>query len=209
MGGFFSLDGPFARFGNMLADILILSFLWIVFSIPIFTIGASTTALYYVATRRVSDKEGYIFRDFFKSFKNNFKVATIVWLIILVVGIVLAINIRNIDMMGNLRGIFLPLQLCFFLELSMLTIYIFPIIARFDMSIKELFKNSFFMANRHLVTTVFCVLTGISIFIIGYVTIIFFLVGMGVYVMVTSYLFVRVFKKYRPELDVDDYESLR
>ena len=203
MFSFFNMDGPFYKFGSLIADIMILSFYWIIFSIPLFTIGTSTTALYYVMTRRISNREGYLFRDFWTSFKSNFKQTTIIWLIFLLVFYILFINIRNIDLLGNMRNIVYPVQIVLLIEVVMCGMYIFPINARFEINLKNSFKTAFFMANRHFLTTVLCALAAATIFVVSYSTFIFFLVAMGVYVFLTSHLFLRIFKKYRPEIDQD------
>ena len=204
MSGFFSLDGPFARFGNMLADILVLSLLWIFFSIPLFTSGAATTALFYVSTRRISHRERYMFRDFWKSFCKNFKQATACWLLILLVATVLFINITNIEVLGPIGHFLLPVKLCIALEVYIISLYVFPLIARFEMSFIEIFKTAFFMANRHLLTTLGLIFIGVGVFLISALTMIFLLMAMGTYVFLASHLIMRVFKKYRPEIDCDE-----
>lgn len=204
MGGFFSLDGPFYKFGSMLADVMILSFVWLFFSIPIFTIGASTTALFYVTTRRISNKEGYLLRDFWKSFRQNFLQATACWMLLVLLFIILLINIRNINIIGTMRVVVLPFQYCFALELFLMSIYVFPIIARFDLKFKELVKTAFFMANKHIFTSITCVVTGGAIWVGIYYYPLFAVIAIGVYAFAISYFIMRVFKKYRPEMDKDD-----
>ena len=214
MGGFFNMDGPFYRVGNALADIMILSLLWIVFSIPIITIGASTTALYYVTTRRLADKQGYITSDFFLAFKQNFKVATILWLIWLLIFVII---IANISMMigeeeitfGPSLAFLFPAQIVILIELFFMAQYIYPINARFDMGVIQVLKSAFFMANRHLLTTITCLVTG---FVIIWISLDFFqpllLMAMGIHAYATSYFIMRIFKRYRPEMDAPD-ESLK
>jgi len=203
MSGFFNMDGPFYRIGALIADVMILNFYWILFSLPLFTIGASTTALYYVMTRRISDREGYLFRDFWTSFKSNFKQATIIWLIFLAALTILLINIQNINLIGNIKTFVYPVQIFFLLELILCYLYILPIIARFEISLKDSFKTAFFMANRHPLTSVCCIVIGCAVLLASYITIILSLAAMGLYVFLTSYLFIRVFRKYRPEIDQD------
>ncbi len=204
MGGFFSIDGPFYRIGNIVADIMILSFVWLFFSIPLFTIGASTTALFYVVTRRISNKEGYLMRDFWTSFKGNFKQATLSWLVIVLLFIIILINLLNINAIGSMKSIIFPFQICFMIELSLLTIYIFPIIARFDMSFKETFKTAFFMANKHIFTSILCLVASAAVLLASYIYPLFAVVAMGTYAFAVSYLIIKVFKRYRPEMDADD-----
>ena len=89
MGGLFDLDSPVMRFLSKMADLIILNLLAFVCCLPIFTIGASMTALHYVLLKIVRNEEGYVVRGFFKAFKSNFKQATVIWLILLAVLFVL------------------------------------------------------------------------------------------------------------------------
>ena len=87
MKNLFNIFNPDNKIANFLTKIMYLAwlnFLWLLCSLPIVTIGASTTAVYYTAMRMARDDEGYIARDFFHSFKENFLQATGVWLIVLV-----------------------------------------------------------------------------------------------------------------------------
>ena len=53
MGNFFSTDGPLFEGMAYIINIIYVSVLWILFSIPIITIGASSTALYYTDRKSV------------------------------------------------------------------------------------------------------------------------------------------------------------
>ena len=81
MKKFFSDSNPLIRGLTKLADLMWLNALFIVTSLPIITIGASTAALYYETMRIVAGEESYITKDYFRAFKENFKKATIIWLI--------------------------------------------------------------------------------------------------------------------------------
>lgn len=70
---FFSVDSPLYRFLSKLLDVIRLNFLWILFSIPLVTIGASTVAALSVALKMADDEEGYIGRSFLKAFRENWK----------------------------------------------------------------------------------------------------------------------------------------
>ncbi|MDR2938866.1 MAG: DUF624 domain-containing protein [Clostridiales bacterium] len=210
MGNFFGLDSPFTRFGNILSDILILSFLWIFCSLPLFTIGASTTALYYTTTKIVTDRDGYIFKDFFKSFKRDFLKATGAWLLILLITFIIYSTLVNMDFIsetipilnGFIRTVYISMLVLFFIELCMFTVFVFPILSRFELSFKSLLATSLFMANRHLLTTVLCFALFAAIFFIGVFVLPFILlVSMGIYAYLSSWLLVRAFKKYKPEID--------
>jgi len=207
---FFSLDGAFSRYGTFVADTLILSFLWIFFSIPIFTIGAATSAMYYVSTRRIADREGYISSDFWAAFKANFKKATLFWLLILVVMSILAFNIWLMlgdfiaeGTLGGIMAIVLPAQFVIMLQITFVSIFIFPMTARFEMGFLQTLKSSFIMANRHFLTSITCTVLLVGLIIGGLYFIVILFAVPGIYAMLTSYMIMRIFKRYRPEIDKD------
>ncbi len=81
---FFSVDSPLYRFLSKMVDVLKLNFLWILFSLPLLTVGASTVAAMSVALKMTDDEEGYIGKSFVKAFKENWKQGTLLWLITVV-----------------------------------------------------------------------------------------------------------------------------
>ena len=203
MRDFFSLDGPFNKYGTVLADILILSLMWLFFSLPLFTVGAATSALFYVTTRRIANREGYVTQDFWIAFKANFRKATVIWIMLVLLAFLLVFNLLNIGAVGNLRVIIFPVQIIILVQTVFMTVYIFPMLSRFDMDIKQVLKSSFFMANRHLPTSLTCVVLLFGVFISIWFMPIMFFVAPGLYGLLSSYMVMRVFKKYRPEMDRD------
>ena len=96
---------------NRIVDSVILCFLFLLCSIPIFTIGASTTALYYTMLKVVQNDRSYISKEFFSCFKKNFKQSTLVWLMLLGIYAFLGFDfiiMKSALMMGDLSG-YLPL----------------------------------------------------------------------------------------------------
>ena len=81
-------------FLNKLGDIVIANLLFILCSIPVITIGPALTALYHCMMRTVKGNNNGTTRTFFRAFKENFKQSLIVWLLILVAGIILVLNLR-------------------------------------------------------------------------------------------------------------------
>lgn len=80
MGKMFDMDNPVWRFMGKVTDMFFLTCLWLLFSLPVVTIGAATCALCYCSMTLASNKEGYIREDFVRAFKENFKSATIAWI---------------------------------------------------------------------------------------------------------------------------------
>ncbi|MCL2456705.1 MAG: YesL family protein, partial [Defluviitaleaceae bacterium] len=190
------------------------SLVWIFFCLPVFTIGASTTALFYVATRRLANREGYITADFWAAFKSNFKRATMFWVLIFFVVAMILLNfllaLENPELMGSMQKLILPAQIVILAEVLFITNFIFPVTARFDMNFKETLKSSFFMANRHLLTSFACVATPALLFVASveiFPPLLFLIPGISA--MVSSSLIMRVFKKYRPEMDKDPFLELQ
>ena len=112
-------DSGIMRVLSKICDIVCLNVLWLVCSLPIITIGASTTALYTVMLKLVKNEEGYIFKGFLHAFKLNFKQSTIIWLILLLCGGVCFVDYRISEMMPGTLGMvfksvfFLPVQIIF------------------------------------------------------------------------------------------------
>ena len=106
MNRFISLEGPFIQFLTRIIDLVILNFLFILFSLPIFTIGSSISALYTVSLKLIQNKDHYIFKEFITAFKRNFKEATIIWIIMLVSGILLILDIKFLVYLSGLSKFF-------------------------------------------------------------------------------------------------------
>ncbi len=206
MGGLFNMDGPFYKLGTLIFDMLLLNLIWLIFSLPIFTIGASTTALFYVCGKKVNSKDGYLFKDFWKSFKMNFKQSTIVWLIIMLVGFILYIDFKSINLMEGLNKYFFVLLLVVGFETLITIIYIFPVLSKFYIKTSNLIRTSFFMANKHLLTTISCILLiFLDVFLVIKVS--FFMLFMfSAYAYSVSFLFKRVFDKYIPQ-DIEENDT--
>lgn len=204
LSGFFNYDNPVWRFIGKFWDVIMLSVLWMVCSIPVVTIGASTTAMYYVTLKLVRDEDGYTFRSFFKSFKENFKQSTIIWLIFLVAGIVLGVDVffflRVFNGSQNVRTIMLAIFMAMsFLYFAMFT-FVFPLQARFYNPVKRTIFNAFFMSIRHLFQTI-----GMLVIDVGVVFLAFtylpqiILFGVALIAFLNSYILASIFKKYMPE----------
>lgn len=139
----------FETFGNICA----LNVLWILCSLPIVTIGASTTALYTVMLKLINKEEGPIVRSFFAAFRSNFRKATISWLIVLaaMVGIAGELYLAYVyNFEGTLAIFYLVLGFAELLVLCLTLPFLFPLTARFENSIWNTFKNAFLLSVSNL-----------------------------------------------------------
>ena len=147
MNKIFNFEGPVFTFLSRLVDLFWLNLLYILCCIPVITAGAATTALYYVTLKMAKDEEGYITKSYFKSFKQNFVQATVIWLVILVIGVVMFMDLR-IANGGNMAEILKTTTVSnvvivavgvMLIILCMTLTYVFPLLAQFDNTVKTLF----------------------------------------------------------------------
>lgn len=208
MRNLFNMDNPVFRFLSRLADLMILNIIFLIFSLPVVTIGASSTALYYVALKIAANEEGYIFRSFWKSFRENFRQATIIWLIVLGVFLVLGLDFSIMNnMTGSLVTAFRVLIPAGAILFFFFLLYVFPTLARFSNSIANTARNAFIMSIAHLpwtiLLTVITVGSALITFLNGY-TIVYgvlfwIMMGFAVIAYLNSKIFVKIFARYMPE----------
>lgn len=197
------------------ADLIILNLICVLCCLPIVTIGPSLTALHYVTMKMVRNEESYIVKNFFKSFKENFKQATIINLIMLVVGIMLFLDINIVKRMsGKLYSGLFVVFIAFLLLYMLVFLYIYPVLAKFYNTIKHTFINAFLMSIRHLpYTFVMLVITllPIGIFFIPSLQLqstclmLLLIMGPAVIAYLNGHFLVRIFDNYIPkEEDAQD-----
>lgn len=203
MKDFLSIDSKLYKYCTMLGDMILLTILWLLCSIPLITTGAATTGIYYVLTRMLSGREGYVTGDFFKSFKQNFLQATILTVFLYIAGFLVYFNFMHLQE----GSILLPMQYVLCFELTSISIYIFPILSRFDMSVPKLIQTAFFMANKHLLTTFTCFILFVALIALCLYQPILIIVCVGFYGWLTSLMFMKLFKKYIPDMDKDLFKT--
>jgi uncharacterized membrane protein YesL len=204
MGSIFNMDnGLFSAIGKIV-DIILLSVVWLVLCIPIITIGPATTALYYVTVKVIRRERGYLMREFFRSFKENFKNGVISGVILTVIILVLTFN-RSfaLNLKGTTGFMLLSAYNAMLFLIFCIIVYIFPVLSRFRMSVKQLFKTSFFMSMKHLPTTLLLVVIVAFFGFATYILQILIFISPAICYLLCSFLLERVFKKYMPEKSLD------
>lgn len=158
----FSPNSKFMRTMSRIADLILLNVYFLVCSIPIFTIGAASTALYTVCLRFDTDREQGVTRSFFRAFRDNFKQATLLWLPILLCTVTAGINaILFYTMTGWLHYLFI-LFLALLALILMIAGYAFPLLSQFDNTNKATVKNALFLCIAYLPRSI--VIVGLNIF---------------------------------------------
>lgn len=141
---FFDLDSPLMQILTKMADLMWLNILTMICCIPIVTAGASITAMHYMALKIVRNEETYITRGFFKSFKENFGQATIIWLILLAVAAVLAGDYYIILKSGlEINRVIKIIIMAMSIFVLFTAVMVFPVQAKFANPISRTIKNAF------------------------------------------------------------------
>ncbi|MDE7203979.1 MAG: DUF624 domain-containing protein [Lachnospiraceae bacterium] len=201
----FKLDSPLMNFLNKVADIMILNFLFFIFCIPFFTIGAAFSAAYYMGFKMVKNEETYIIKGFWKAFRENFKQGTAIWIILLAVFGVLAADYHIMAYSGIEFAQWIRIaMIAVTIVVLMGVVFMFPLQARFINPVKNTIKNAFLMALSHLPTAfllvaVYAVPIVILYFIPQSLPVLIAL-AFGVVIYIKSFLLLRVFKKYEDAL---------
>ncbi|MDE7013135.1 MAG: YesL family protein [Kineothrix sp.] len=214
MGRIFDMDSPVMRFLGRVADLMILNLVTLLCCLPVVTIGASLTAMHYVLLKMVRNEDSYIIRSFFKSFKENFKQATVIWLIMLVFLIVFGADIMIINHSGMefpsaLKIILFALAMIGYMVMC----YVFPVLCRFENTIRKTIKNALFMAILSFPKTIVMMVLYVSpIILIYFFTMavpLVILFGISAPAYLSAMLYSGTFKKFEPEEEPyhDRFES--
>lgn len=150
--GMFDYEGSFYHYTGKVCDIMILSLLWILGSLPVITMGASFCALYAASSRSVRRNIGSVTSEYWKSYKRELKGSVLLWLIF--AGAILML-LWNMGIIWNVTGglIRLFLFMCYGLLLMIAVTamcYAFPAFSRFEMHWSWFLKLSLYMTFRNL-----------------------------------------------------------
>lgn len=206
MKNLFDMDNMLFQTLSRLADLVLLNAIFLICCIPIITIGASLTAMYGITLKIAFKEDGYIIRDFFKAFKQNFVQATIIWMITVILGLLLLFNFTTILQVKNIVFtviLFLTGTISFLY--AMTVTYVFPLVARFHNTVFNTIRNAFFMSIANFLPysllmlafpIVLFLLSCINTSIFSWAIFIYLLIGFSGIALINSYLFKRIFSKY-------------
>lgn len=193
MSGFWSYDGPFMKKLDRLTDLLGLGVITIICCIPIITIGAAITAMYHITLRMAYNEDGKVIKPFFKSFIQNFKQSTILWLIVLLV-LALVYGDYYIVYQSGLEFSYIANRIVTIgggavaLTCTFAGVYMFPLQARFQNTTKNTIKNAFVMSVLQIPKTILLIIINLLPIAIGFVYPILWPVVLMVEFSISSYL---------------------
>lgn len=205
MGEIFNLDNKFFQGVNRVVDCFGLSILWLICCIPVFTVGAATTALYYTVNKVIRHGRSYVWKEFWHAFRTNFKLSTAAWLILAFLTAFLSTDCYIMyqyakagDKLGTMYFIFVV----FIALLAMWASYLFPYIARFENGLKTVLKNVTYIAIANLPWTfvLFVILCVVGVIVWILPPTIFFMPAL--YMLLANLILERVFLKYMSEEDI-------
>ena len=159
---FFSYESKFSQLLLKLCYACYLNLLWFLCSIPLFTVGASTTALYYSCLKIIRDEESHVAATFFRAFRQNFRQATQIWLILLGCGLFLGLDgyilyhlrLTSGGTMGVIWTLALAVVIAAAIVLVIVLEHVFPLLASVENTNKAMLKNAFLIGTHYLFATI-------------------------------------------------------
>lgn len=160
MKDFFNIESPFMQLLTRVGDLIIVNFLFLLSCVPIVTIGAAVTALHKVCQAIVLDEDNGIFKTYVRAFRENFKQATVVWLLMAVFAAAMAANYMLISgfVAGTAASVLKGVLVVLIAVVLILAAYIFPLMARYSNTLRQHATNALILAVVKLPRTVGLVL---------------------------------------------------
>ncbi len=193
-------DNPILSMLSKITDLILLNFLMLISCLPVITIGASITAGHFAALRIKRD-EGSVFGDFCRSFKENFKQATVIWIgfLFAAVGILLVLWF-----FGKQSVVVSVVCMALFLILFMVSLWVFPVLSKFVNSTGNMVRNGALLSVRHLFHTLAMIavsLLPVLALIVSLLTIpVILLLGISLPVYADALLYNKVFLALEQEV---------
>ena len=216
MRNVFNPDAPIIQAMSKFSWMLWYSCLWVICSLPIITIGASTAALYRMSFY-MKEEGDYNTKNFFVAFKENFKKATLLWLAVLLIAVVLAVVYYGVVCIENemvRTAMLAPFCVCFVVW-GFVVIYVFPLTSFFENTVGTTLKNAVAMGIKHLRQSIYCFalaiipILALAVSLEWFIRILYFWVF--VYPSVAAYWIVGllkpVFESYIPRDDEEETEE--
>lgn len=198
---FLKFDSDLMNSISRATDYVLLNILCVVCCIPVITAGAAITAKYYVAMKIMRKEEPVVWKAYFKSFRENFKQATIVWLIGLFIMAFLAMDwhlfgqMQQTEVNSGFRVALIALSLL----VGMSVFCVFPILARFRLTVKEALRSAVLFSLLHIPHMALVVILEIIPYYVGFHYMSWFIaiwvIGTGLSLYYAAWMYTRAFAK--------------
>ena len=200
----FDYEAPFWRFMSRVADLVVVNAYWLICSLPVVTIGASTSALYCVTLHMVRGEGGGVTRMFFSAFKQNLRQGLALFFILLLPVVLVVYEVWLYVSGAVEQTLWMSVVFCMpAILVALITGYVYPLLAQFDNSIKNTLKNACLLAIGSLpYSLVMAALNLLPVALFLFATSFFFrtaifwvLIGGALVAFANSWLLRKVFKK--------------
>ena len=198
MNRFFGQESRFARFMNLVGNMIGVTLMWMLTSLPVVTAGASGIALYKTTVKCVRHGEGYPVKEFFGTFRKSLKDGIIMTLLFMLLGAVLALDRMYTDRLQTQTAAAMSLlyTLLILVAISVL-IYLWPVMSRFDMGKWSCFRMALLMVFRHLpYTLAFWAIWLAGVFLMTWIPVPMLFVLPGACSYAQSFLMERLLRRY-------------
>lgn len=202
----FNLDSPLMQGLSKMADLMWLNILTIFLCLPIVTAGAALTAMNYMALKIVRDEECYVTKGFFKSFKDNFKQATIIWLMLLLVVVILCVDFYVFTHAETpVNGVIQVAVMVAAILVLFTSMFLFPVLAKFDNTIMKTIKNSLILSLVQFPKTILMIILYlipviITLYVFQLMPLVF-MFGISVPAWVSAKLYNKFFQKLEDKIN--------
>lgn len=201
----FRYGSPFHRLMTLVSNLMLLNLLWLITSLPLVTLGASTTAMYYVTMQYVTKQDDSVFRAYFRAFKENFRQATFLWIPHGLLCVALVVELYYLTLgqtnslwwlvFGILGGVF-----------CMVSGMLYPMIARYRNSTRAIVINSINLSVRNLFPMLCVTILNLAPIVLLlqftgtflYLGLVWSFGGFSLIAYVNSAILLGIFKKYEP-----------
>lgn len=208
MNKLFHPDSKFMQTLTLVGNLILLNFLWLITSLPVVTIGAATTAMYSVTLKYADNSEEAVLKPYFQAFLCNFKQSTLLWIPVCIVTVILGVDAYYLISRAN--TVTWALWIPFFVVLAVLTViitYVFPLIARFETTLRDALRNSLLMFLLHLLKSIG--MAGLNLLpwatmlilpkIFAQTSIFWLMFGASAIAYFNSKVLLKIFQRYQPE----------
>lgn len=195
----FNTEGIVYKTMTIIYQLIVLNLMWWITSFPLITVGASTTALFYVIGKIVRKEEVHEFRDYMKGFRDNFRQATCIWVILCAAYIMIFTNLSFIKRYNSMEGLMLALQLPVLIQVVIVTVFVFPLLSRYESNIIGIIKASWIIGIRHIFSCLASVaIIAVSAILARAVPALFLMIYISFTALAIYPVVNRVLEKYRP-----------
>lgn len=210
MNQLFSTDGIVYKFLTVTGNIILATMLWLAGCIPVVTIGTSTAAFYYTMVKSVRKEVGYVHSEFWRGYKLNFKRGVAATVVLLALGILLGLEMRMV--LGNeveVSRIWYSLSGLLIVLMILITLYLFPVMSRFDMKLSKLCMLAFVMSIRFWYITA-ALIVGLAVVTLAQLYLLpipLILLTPGLWCYASSFLVEKAMKPYMPKPQTPEGEE--